>query len=175
LAVLGIAIVLLAGGARSRSAAVALALFALAAATLSLTGYWFGTDASDGVARVGGVPAQATTTLAAVAIGVIAADPTRQPARTLAGSGVASTLARRLLPLVIVLPFVLGWLLLRGERYGLYDSTFGNGLRTLLEVTLLSAFVWWSVRAIHERDLRRRRAEQDLRDSERRLSRTLAS
>lgn len=61
------------------------------------------------------------------------------------------------------------------EAYGLYDAEFGAALRTVVEVTLLSGFVWWSVQAIRERDSQRRRAERELHESERRLSRTLAS
>lgn len=53
-------------------------------------------------------------------------------------------LFRSLLLPVIAIPFALAWLRLLGENAGLYDSAFGTALRTIVEIGLLFALLWWT-------------------------------
>jgi PAS domain S-box-containing protein len=76
---------------------------------------------------------------------------------------------------LITVPLVLGWLRIRGQEAGLYDTAFGTALRTVSELVILSIFLWWTVRAVRARDVQRQRAEAELRDSERQLTHILES
>src|SRR5690606_16332812 len=38
----------------------------------------------------------------------------------------------------------LGWLRVYGQQQGLFDTAFGTALRTLIEVVLFSALLWWT-------------------------------
>ena len=49
---------------------------------------------------------------------------------------------RRLLPLVIVVPNLLGWLRLRGQHAGLFDDGTGALLFTCSVVVSLALLVW---------------------------------
>jgi PAS domain S-box-containing protein len=74
---------------------------------------------------------------------------------------------RRMLPILGV-PVALGWLRLRGEGFGLYDTSFGNSLEILTTVAVLCAAIFWAVGAV-ERELRSRlEATAALQDSEER-------
>ena len=73
---------------------------------------------------------------------------------------------RRLLPIVVVVPLVIGWLRLKGQRAGLYESATGTLLFTCAVVVSLAVLVWWDGRAFGRADTERRRAEEELRLSE---------
>ena len=73
---------------------------------------------------------------------------------------------RRLLPVVIVLPVLFGWLRLEGERAGLYDTATGTLLMTTAIVMSLAFLVWSNGRSFSRADEKRRRAEHELRASE---------
>ena len=88
----------------------------------------------------------------------------------LAGSATAGgVLVRRLIPAMIAITLVLGWLRLAGERAGLYDSAGGTALFATGMIAAFAALAWWSARSLDRADTERRAAEQALRDSELRL------
>ena len=53
-------------------------------------------------------------------------------------------LIRRLLPAAIIVPIVLGWLRLEGQRAGLYGTGIGVLLTTTANVLIISALILWS-------------------------------
>src|SRR4028118_1287664 len=70
-------------------------------------------------------------------------------------------LIRRLLPAAIIVPVVLGWLRLEGQRAGLYGTGVGVLLMTAANVLILSALILWSARLLDRLEARRRRAESE--------------
>jgi len=70
-------------------------------------------------------------------------------------------LIRRLLPAAIIVPVVLGWLRLEGQRAGLYGTGIGVLLMTAANVLILSALILWSARLLDRLEARRRRAESE--------------
>ncbi|MEA3209028.1 MAG: hypothetical protein QOE70_2085 [Chthoniobacter sp.] len=67
----------------------------------------------------------------------------------------------RLLAAAIVVPLVLGWLRLEGERAGLFSSTQGVALMVGMSIVLLTALIWWCITL-------QRRSEEALRLGEKR-------
>jgi signal transduction histidine kinase/CheY-like chemotaxis protein len=170
---MGIALALSQSGPRAIAGCIGLALAVLAISTLSLTGYWYGAASMYTIPRLTGIALQTATMLAAMSIGIMAALPRHQPFKTLAERSSIGNLARRLLLVAFVVPLALGWLRVLGQRYGLYDYPFGAALRTVVEIGILTAVVWWSVRKIRERDLARERAEAARATTELRMERVL--
>jgi two-component system cell cycle sensor histidine kinase/response regulator CckA len=82
----------------------------------------------------------------------------------LTGSGPGSVLARRLLPAVIAIPVVLGWLRFKGEEFGLYDSGAGVALLAAGMMLIMGALTWWSAVSLDRNDLARSRAERQLQE-----------
>jgi PAS domain S-box-containing protein len=78
-------------------------------------------------------------------------------------------------PLVIAVPLGVGWLCVLGSQAGLYDEEVGSALRSVMEVVLILALLWWILQALRRQDERRRLAEADLQTSEQALSHTLES
>lgn len=53
-------------------------------------------------------------------------------------------LLRRLLPMVLVVLPLVGWLRLQGERRGWYGSTFGAAIMTIVGAALVCVTTWWA-------------------------------
>ncbi|MEP7314694.1 MAG: ATP-binding protein [Pseudomonadota bacterium] len=172
---IGVALLLKTLGPRSRGASVVLALLTLTIGVLSLVGYWYGAEAMYTLPRLTGVAPQTASMLAALGIGLVAAHPDRQPMRMLCEDSTAGIQARRLMPLVLLLPLLLGWLGVRGHQLELYDTAFGTALRSVIEAAILSGVLWWSLCVLRVRDALKDRAESQLRDSEHQLAQTLES
>ena len=175
LLLIGAALALLSRGWRERRVAVGLGIVTFGIALLSLTGYAYGAEAMYTLPRLTGIAVQTASMLAALAIGVVAAAPDQEPFVTLRADSSAGVLARRLLPFVLLVPLIIGWLRLKGQQMGLYDTAFGAAMRTVVETALLAALMFWSLRAIRSRESERDRLDADLRASERRLTGTLES
>jgi PAS domain S-box-containing protein len=100
-----------------------------------------------------------------LAIGLVAARPDVGVARLMVSDGPGGYLARRLIPLAGVAPLVLGWLRLEGEKNDLYTTGTGTALLVLLTMATFVAMVSVLARTLDRVDVRRRRAEAELRSS----------
>ena len=80
----------------------------------------------------------------------------------------ARFLVRRLLPVAVVVPIVLGWLRLEGERAGLYGTAGGTVLFGAANVLIICALVLYGARSLRRAEDRRRQTEASLRQAEQR-------
>lgn len=78
----------------------------------------------------------------------------------LLSTSVGGILIRRLLPAAVLVPFLLGWIRLWGQRQGFYDLVFGLSLMVALKITIYTAMIWWISSSFQAEDLRRRHAEE---------------
>jgi signal transduction histidine kinase/ActR/RegA family two-component response regulator len=152
---IGIALLLLNFGARGRGGAAALGVIVTAISMLSIIGYLYGARQMYRLPRLTGIALPSATMIFCLAVGVVASVPEREPMRSIRERSAAGLLARRALPILLVLSLVLGWLRVQIERQGLVDTAFGTALRTLTELALLSGFLWWAVAMVraHEQAL----------------------
>jgi signal transduction histidine kinase/CheY-like chemotaxis protein len=161
-----------------RAIAPSLALVAMAIASLSLIGYSYGASSLYTLPRVTVIAFQTSTFVLALSIGVVLGIPDRAPVRLLEDPGPAGELMRRILPAVILVPIVLGFVRLWGEQGGLYDLAFGTAIRTLTEIVLLSGLLWWAAdaigRQVHARQVAEDQLVESLRDADRRKNKFLA-
>jgi len=74
---------------------------------------------------------------------------------------------RRLALPLIAIAFILGWLRIAGQEAGIYDTAFGTSLRTIVEIALFVALLWWTANGI-------RKAEEQVREADRRKDEFLA-
>jgi len=76
------------------------------------------------------------------------ARPERGLMANIASAMVGGATARRLLPAVIVLPLVLGFVTVSGRRSGWYGTEFGLALFATSNVVALAVLAWWTTRVI---------------------------
>lgn len=146
--VLGLALVLATGSSEQRRIASALALLPSGIALLSLIGYLFGADQLFVLPRATGIARQTSTILAALGVCTAAAIPEHGLAAALLRRDAGGQVLRRLILAVVAAPVLLGWLQNWGRSSDLYDARFGAALRTLCEIGLLLALVWWTTNGL---------------------------
>jgi two-component system cell cycle sensor histidine kinase/response regulator CckA len=114
-----------------------------------------------------GVPT--ATAFLLLGVGIVLARPERGPTAVLTSDGPRGLATRRLLPAAVVLPPVLGWLVLWGERLGVYSIAFGAAALASCSIVLFSALVWWSAAPLDRLEAERRRAHEELKVAEARF------
>src|SRR5438876_2961471 len=136
----------------------------------ALLGHLYGADMLHG-------PMALNTSLAFLALttGALFARPDEGLVALLRGDTPAGALVRRLLPAVVLIPVVLGWLRLLGQKAGLYETEGGSALFVVTTIVALAGLPWWSSRSIVRADARRREVEGALRGSEGRFRALAAS
>jgi PAS domain S-box-containing protein len=169
LSALGFGLIFATLGGRARRAAAALGLVTIVIATLSLVGYLFGASQLFGLSPALGIALQTATMLAGLGVGLVAAVPERGLGGALARRGAGGLLLRRLLAAIIVVPVAFGWLLVQGERAGLYDTAFGSALLVLVTMSVLLALLAWTANGLNRMAAVADTATTALRASEERL------
>jgi PAS domain S-box-containing protein len=163
--VIGMGLVLIASGSGGvRRTVPALGIAVCAISMLALMGYVSGADPLFAIARFTGIAMQTATILLALALGILASVPEYEPVRTLRASSAAGLLARRSLPFIVGLPLILGWLRIRGQRAGWFDTAMGTSLLTLALAAIFCALLWWWVGAVakHEDQIQQLNSELKL-------------
>lgn len=128
-------------------------------ASLSLMGYLFGADVLYSWPRFTAIAFQTGTLVLAVALGLIAMAPNFQPVRILTGDSAGGALARRALPIVVILPLCLGLLCVRAVRTGFFEPVMGIALLVLSLIFTLCGILWWGVAALVQREESLQRSE----------------
>jgi signal transduction histidine kinase len=104
-------------------------------------------------------------------VGVLSARPDRGPMVVLSRDTPGGHLMRRLLPVFLLIPFVLGWLRLQGERAGLYDTWFGVALMTALMGACFLGVTWHNAYVLDRKEREREAALAALQSAYERLQR----
>ena len=137
-----------------------LALAILGTSLLALIGYAFGASALYGAAFRAPMALHAALAFVVLAVGVLCAGPRRGIMGVVNSDGVGGVVVRRLLPAVVLVPPVLGWLGLKGEQAGLYGTEVGASLLVASSTTVFAALVWWGAWAVGRLDEERKKGER---------------
>jgi len=121
-------------------------------AFLAILGYSYGVQSLYQVATFTSMALHTASAFMALSLALMSLDTERGPMRILASPATGGLMARRLFPVVFVLPLVLGWLHLQGQELGWYDTNIGVALSTLFTVLLLALLVLHSARLMNEQD-----------------------
>ena len=144
---------------RVRLAGARLATIVLLIAAVAVLGHIFAVLKLNSFGSYGSVAIHTALALMAIAIGALALARDVGWVRRLTGNGAGATAARILLPVVVIGPAALGWILVQGSRAGLYDTEFRVALFALGNTLLLGALVLWAARRIDRVDMQRRIGE----------------
>lgn len=130
------------------------ALIAEIIALIGLFGYLYSAPSfyAVGVYTSLALPTAVAFLLAASAF--LLARPTEDITRLLTSDSAAGRVLRRLLPAILLVPVILGWVQLRGQAAGYYDAGFGVALMTLSTVIALTCFSSIIATFLHRSELR---------------------
>ena len=142
--ILGAGLLLATGGQRARWLASTLAILPVAISSLSIIGYWFGSDHLYTIVHLTGIAIQTSSILAMLGIGLMGAVPEHGMVSLLCRDDAGGMLVRRLLLPIIIVPLFLGWLRLLGEEAGLFDRGFGVSVLLLTTIAMLLGLLAWT-------------------------------
>jgi PAS domain S-box-containing protein len=163
------AALLIIGKRRAHRLAEALILLAALLSLLAVVGYAYQVEAFYGIASHTRISLHTALTFIIFCAGLLCLYPDRGLMSIITGPRTGGIIARRLLPPIIVVPLIIGFLRLKGERAGFYESGFGVAMMTLFMIVFLTALIWWTAGELSRMDLKRERAEQELKLNEERL------
>jgi signal transduction histidine kinase len=135
-----------------RSSAHWVALIGGTVGFLGLVGYAFGVSRFFSMGQYSGMSVTTAACLCILALGIGFARRTSGLPKLLVDPGAAGTVARRLAPAAVFVPFLLGWLRQVGERSGWYDTPFGVSLYVVATVAIFLWLVDWSARMAYQSD-----------------------
>src|SRR5258708_6992926 len=136
-----------------------LTLIVIAIALLSLAGYLYA-----GVSLYGLLSYPATAfALVISSIGLLLVRPDRGLMAVTSGDNPGAILARRLLPAVILIPLIFGWLELTAEQQGWVPLGFGPAIDIVAHIVTFGLLVWWNAALLHRASIEHKRAEEDRR------------
>ena len=107
----------------------------------------------------------AALAMLALGTGILAADPEIGLVRVLNGGGPGGSLARWLLPAIVLVPFVLGWLRLHAQRLGYLGTGTGVAVSAASSALICAVVLLIYARRVDEIDDVRSSAEKRLRES----------
>jgi PAS domain S-box-containing protein len=101
-----------------------------------------------------------------VILGLLFLHPDQGVMATLTSTSMGGVMARRLIPLTIILLIIIGLFHIIGEYLGFYNAATGVALIIIMGVIILSFLILNSATSINRIDLDRKKAEEELKESE---------
>jgi PAS domain S-box-containing protein len=138
-------------------------------ALLALLGYAYRVPSFYGVGHY--VPMTLHTAIAFVAlgIGILLARSDEGIAAVIASDTAGGIVARRLLPLAIVLPAGLGAFALEAGRRGSFETDFASVMHVTIVILLFLGLIWWMARLLYGLDIERAHHEGVRQENEERM------
>lgn len=149
----GIALILLQQrSARAVARAQVAAFLMMVLATIAIVGYLYGAQELYSISRYSGIAWPTAVTLFVIATGILAAKREIGPIAALLSEGPGGVTARRLMLPAVILPVVLGYLRLQGERAQLYDTPLGTAFFAVSLAIVFTIAVWRTAITLDESD-----------------------
>lgn len=153
---------------RSYLTAAVFGLITLIISTLSITGYFYGAEALYTRPQLTVIAFQTATFIFAISLALVLSIPEAGPMRVLSENNAAGAMTRSIVPVIVLIPIVLGFLRLAGERLAFYGPAFGTALRTILEISLLLLLLWVTALSVSNQEKKAASRAAALKESERR-------
>jgi signal transduction histidine kinase len=139
-----------------------IALISAAIPLTSLLGYAYGAEAQDSLARYIPMSLPTAATCLVLSVGTLWARPGRGLVVAVTADDQGGALARRLLPIAVLTPAVIGWSRLVAEHRGLLSMEFGLAIMVVVSILLFTALVVTTCRSLNHADLIRKAGERRL-------------
>jgi Signal transduction histidine kinase len=144
------------------------ATLALLVAFVALIGHMFGVVDFYRFKLLSGMALLTAITLTLLGTGLLFSQLDRGVPALIVDDGAAGFVARRLLPGVVVIPFILAMLRVAGEERGMFGRSLGASLGSVANMLAFLLLIAWSARVLRETDSKRAdlyRLEREARDA----------
>ena len=130
---------------------------------LALLGYVYGVSALYYIPQYTAIALYAAITFVLVFIAIMFERPDKGVMALIVSKSLGGVLSRRLFPLIVIMPIILGLIWKFGTNIGLYDNSFGYALLVFSIIILLSIILWITANSIKKVDNDRYKVTEDLR------------
>jgi PAS domain S-box-containing protein len=165
---LGLAVTLL-GTKKAIALQRSLVAVSFALSLVALCGYLYGVHSLYSITAYSTVAIHTAAGFLAACLAYFFARPDEGIVSIAASETNSGLLLRTVVPAIIVVPIVIGWLRLAGQRANLYDTAFGTVLLVLGSIGCLTALTVLVARSINRLERERSSTEQTIRESENRF------
>ena len=110
-----------------------------------------------------------------LSLGLLFAHADRGLMAVITSADASGALARRLLPVALLVPALLGWIRLEGARRRWFTVDLGLTLIVVANTFIFTLLLWWQLALLRRSDALRRQAEIELQEKHRLLAQTAAS
>ncbi len=146
-----------------------LAISALILTFAALLGHLYGAQLFNGTTAFNGLGLHTAFCFLILAIGCLAANRESRLINLFLSNSIGGVAVRRLLPIVVFLPTIIGLLRIVGQNMGLYDTGVGVMLTVMTSIVLMSGAIFYFSSMSHHSDLRRRAIENKLASNEKKF------
>jgi signal transduction histidine kinase/CheY-like chemotaxis protein/HPt (histidine-containing phosphotransfer) domain-containing protein len=163
LLLIGVALWLLNSPLRLRRAPEQLvALFPIGVALISLLGYAYSAEGMYGLGELQRMALPTAASLFVLGIGILCARPDDGFVSVIVSDHAGGVLARRMLPVAILVPAGLGWLTLSGLRAALFSEALGFAIAAAVTIFAFAAFIATTAGSLSRSDRVRKASERHL-------------
>jgi signal transduction histidine kinase len=127
-------------------------LVAITLSFLSLIGYAFGAIRSFAFISGTNMALFTAVTMLVTSVGIVFTRVGRGLPALMTDAGAAGSVTRRLVPAAVLVPFLLGWALVYGERMSMFHVSVGISVYVILNVAVFLWLVRWAARIARETD-----------------------
>ncbi|MEO5902461.1 MAG: HAMP domain-containing sensor histidine kinase, partial [Gemmatimonadaceae bacterium] len=153
---LAIGLLFLAGDRRTRGLkSQFFATLSLIIAFIALVGHMFGVKDFYSFQLLSGMALLTAVTLTTLGVGLLFSQLDRGIPALVVDDGAAGFVARRLLPGVLIVPFIVTMLSVAGEERGMFGQRLGASLGSVANVVTFLLLIAWSARVLRETDRKR--------------------
>jgi len=138
------------------------ALFPIGVALISLLGYAYSAEAMYGLGELQRMALPTAASLFVLGIGILCARPDSGFVSVIVSDHAGGVLARRMLPVAILVPAGLGWLTLSGQRAALFSEALGLAIAAAVTIFAFAAFIATTARSLSRADRVRKASERHL-------------
>ena len=132
-------------------------------AFMGLIGYIYGKALFYQIGDYTGMALHTSAAFMLLSFGILFASPERGLIAVMASDRAGGIMARRLLPQAIIIPPLVGYFILSGERLQAYTPEVGISLLSVLNVIIFTVLIWQNAKTLCTADRKRYRAELGLR------------
>lgn len=130
-----------------------MALVAAIISLMSLLGYAYGVSALYRLYFYNSIALHTAVGFLLASVAVFLLRPRYALARLFIDRGPGGTLVRRLVPMVIFVPIVIGWLIIAAEQVGLIENAIAVELFVIISIVAFLGVTWWNASAVQKTDL----------------------
>jgi PAS domain S-box-containing protein len=140
---------------RAVSLAQGVAITVLLFGFIPLIGYAYNVEALYSFGTYSSIPLLTAICFVLLSLGILSARGNEGLMKYVLGESVGGIMARRLLPAALVLPVVIGWLRLQGQRHGYFDASMGTALLAFTHVVVFFLLILFNARLLKKTEYER--------------------